>query len=499
MEYSQEMLNPARIRMPMCKRVVNTDISEDITLADYYPEIRRVICVRENLLPPAKFINGNKVDVSGVVDYSLIYVSAEGKLSCAPLSAEYYFSLPLENIADFEISEGVSVLAHSVAESSTVRVSAPRKLQLRSRIRSSVSAWGKRSCVEKIDGLIDPSSVERLSGEALCADIICENSDIVTLEAEEALACENCRVMLADGVVKINDFALEGELVRINGEVAMKLLVACEAEDKHECIIKKLPFEAESDIGGIDESDNLLRVVGSVSDIDVSVEEGKASVRCDIILELCSAKNEKVSYARDIYSVRQETEAQSVIYSLPVILENRNFNFSQNERIALSELNFPIGAEIVDAHGSAAIDEVIFEGGKYLMSGSCRYNLICFLDGEYSNCEVRVPFKYECDGKGDIDCFDAVLTVGSCRAREDGDYIDIDTEIFASCSVFGKESVEMLASVRFFDEFACESGVWTVCYLDVGEDSWSVAKKYRVREAEIIGDSTCDRFVMIEK
>ena len=38
-----------RLSMPMCKRVVNTDISEDVILPDYYPEIRRVLCVRENM------------------------------------------------------------------------------------------------------------------------------------------------------------------------------------------------------------------------------------------------------------------------------------------------------------------------------------------------------------------------------------------------------------------------------------------------------------------
>ena len=96
MDFSQDM-STARFCMPICNRVVNTDVTEDFTLPDYYPEIRRVLYVKETMLPPAKFISGNKLDVNGVVDYTLVYVSRDGKICSAPLSAEYGFSLPLEN------------------------------------------------------------------------------------------------------------------------------------------------------------------------------------------------------------------------------------------------------------------------------------------------------------------------------------------------------------------------------------------------------------------
>ena len=69
-----EELGDSRITMSLTQRDLNTDISEDVTLPDYLPEIRKVLYVRESALPPAKFISGGKVDVSGVIDYTLIYV-----------------------------------------------------------------------------------------------------------------------------------------------------------------------------------------------------------------------------------------------------------------------------------------------------------------------------------------------------------------------------------------------------------------------------------------
>ena len=499
MELNQEIMRSARICMPMCKRVVNTDISEDITLPDYYPEIRRVLCVRENMLPPAKFISGNKVDVSGVVDYNLIYVSSDGRLSSAPLSAEYSFSLPLENISEFEISDGITVLAHSTAESSSVRVSAPRKLQVRSRIRSSVSVWGKMSCAEDIQGAIDPSSIERLSDAAVCADIICESSDVVSLEAEQKLPSENCRVALAEAYVLVNGMEREGEIVRINGDVVLKMLAVCEEEELRECIIKKLPFDAETELEDAEGNDSRLRAAGSVSELTVSVEEGIASVKADIILEMCAIQNKSVNYVKDIYSLTQNSEQQTRVYELPILLENKNFSFSQSDRVELSELNFPLGAEMIDVYGGAYIDDIGFEDGKYTMRGNSRYSIICFVDGEYSNCDVRLPFEYECGGDREISCFDSCLTLNNCRAKNDGEYLNIDAEIFACCSILGSSAAEMVSRVDFYDEIEQESGVWTVCYVEKGEEPWNIAKRYRIREGDIKGDPTTDRYIMIEK
>ena len=103
MEINQEMGATQRFSMLMCQRVVNSDISEDFTLPDYCPEIRRVLYVKEELPMPARFISGNKIDVNGVVDYTLVYVNHEGNVCSAPVSAEYSFSLPIDNANEFEL------------------------------------------------------------------------------------------------------------------------------------------------------------------------------------------------------------------------------------------------------------------------------------------------------------------------------------------------------------------------------------------------------------
>lgn len=489
-----------RLSMNMCKRVVNTDVSEDIILPDYYPEIRRVLCVRENLLPPAKFVSGNKIDINGVVDYTLIYVSNEGKLCSAPLSAEYSFSLPLENASEFELSEGVNIMAHSVADSSTVRVSAPRKLQVRSRIRSSVSAWGKMSCCEKTEGIEDPSTIERLSAQATCAEMLCESSDIVSVEDEYRLPSEDCRVAVADGTVVIQNSRIEGEMIRINGEAVIRMLLMCDGETRAERVVRRIPFEAETDLDGIEAAEtSLLRVGGSVTELALNVEEGSVYTQADIVLEICLGQNRDVSYTADAYSTRQASSTEMRTYPLPLVLENRNASFSQSDRIELSELNFNEGAEIVDIYGSAVADEAVLEDGKYVIRGNCKYNMICLKDGEYSHCEARAPFKYELDGEREVDCFDSTVDMLNCKVRNDGEFLNLDSELALACSLMGSVDTEMLDSVSFYDELDNMGGEWTVCYVRDRESAWNIAKRYGVRESDIKGDPASDRYVIIER
>lgn len=498
MNFSQD-ISGARFCMPICNRTINTDVSEDFTLPDYYPEIRRVLYVKELMLPPAKFISGNKLDVGGVVDYTLVYVSNEGKLCSAPLSAEYGFSLPIENVNDFELSEGVSVMAHSVCDSSTVRVSSPRKLQIRSRITSNVSAWGKKNCSERIEGIKDPASIQRLMKESVWADIFCENSDVVMLEDEYVLPFENCRVALADSSVHVEGCRIEGELVRISGEVVLKMLVLCEQDEGSECVIRRLRFEAESDLAGAEAADSLCRVNGRVTDVSVNVEDGKVMTEASLVLEVCLAQNKTASYTADVYSTSQETDTVMKAHILPQVIINKNFNVSQSERVSLEELSLMSGAQIVDVCANAYVQDVSCEDGKVIFRGSCKYNLICQLDGEYSYCEARVPFRCECEGEGRIDSFDACVEVLNCRARSDGDFLNVDAELELACTAIENVETPMLESASFGDDINEVSGVWTVCYTN-GEDTlWDIAKRYGVSCEDVKGDPRKDRFTLIER
>ena len=497
-----EELSGSRITMPLTQREVNTDISEDVTLPDYLPEIRKVLYVKENALPPAKFISGGKADVSGVIDYTLMYVSGDGSLCSAPVSAEYSFALPLDNMSDYEISEGLTVMAHTFFEGTSVRVSAPRRLQLKSHLRTSVGVWGKMLASEKIVGLEDGGALERQRPSVCNLDLLCESSDIVTLEDEYMLQSADSRIASAQASVAVNEARADGDALKISGEATVKLLVDNGDNGGFERVIRRLPFEAETELDGIETGDrSTCRASGYITDLSVSVEDGKAAIEANLVLEVCVASNKEVSYTSDVYSTEQKCQCFSKECAVPRALCNKNAALSVGERVSLEELGIPDGAELIDVSASALIENAALEEGKYILRGNCRYCFIFKKDGEYAYAEARLPLKYECDtptDKYDVSSFDAVADVISCRGRSDGESVNVDSELMLSMSLFGSSDATMLEKVEFGEKHEKRKGVFAVCYPSSEDTLWSIAKRYAVELNAIAGDPESDSFVMIE-
>ena len=494
--------NDCRITMPLVWRDVNTDISEEMTLADYYPEIRKMLYLRCSLLPPSKFISGNKIDVSGVADYTIVYLSADGQICSAPFLTEYSFSLPVENMNDFEIGEGVTVMAHSVCESSSVRVSSPRRLQIRSHLRTSLGAWGKRLCSEEITNLENCESVERLGATLVSTECFCESSDVITLSDEYKLPNESAGVTVAEGRVSIKDYRIEEECVRMKGDVMVELLI-CSSEGRSETVTRKLPFDVSTELDGVDISEDCsLRVSGNVTDLSVNVEDGNAQIEANAVLEICCFGTKELEYTADLFSVEQECTCHYRDLEIPKLIYNGNISFAQTDKISVEDMGIFDDAELVDARAYATVEGIERDEAKISLRGTCKYNLVYARNGEYASAEAKLPFRCELDAKNtywEIISFDAIVDGIGTRAKRDGDYISFDTQMDICATLWGSEKVRTVESADFGEALEKHNSAFIVCYPTSEDDLWSIAKRYSVRQCDVSGEPAQDRFLMIER
>ena len=498
MNFDQETMG-VRISMPIMRRDLNSDISEDYTLPDYYPEIRKLLFARPSPLLPAKFISGGRVDLSGVVDYTLVYISAEGKLCSAPLSAEYSLALPIENMGDFELGEGIDVIAHTFCESTSVRVSAPRRLQLRSHLRTSVGIWGKKLCTEKISGMPEGESVERLIEKGNCCELLCESSDVISLEDSFELSADE-RVALADGIVSIKDNRLCGDALTVSGEIIVRCLVAGESEEVRD-LVRRLPFDSDIELDGIELPEGAsARVCGYVTDLSINAEECVASISANAILEVCVCTEREFEYTKDAYSVTQDSECEYSKLSVPRAASSFNSSLSICERMSLEELGYPEEARPIEAYATAIPESLTLEDGKYVLRGVCYYSVISLRDGEYQAGEFSVPFRYEQEAREEsvVSDFDALATVKDARVKSEGDALCFECELLLGVTVFCEQSISMLDKIELFDRAEQKSGEVIVCYPSDDDTLWSVAKRYSVLRDGIYGNPETDDFVIIE-
>ena len=460
----------------ICDKRITAELSNDFTVPDTQPEIRKILAVTERLLPPAKYVGGATVECNGVVDYRVIYLGTDGELWGACHSAEYELEAPVER-KDVDTSMGGCTLINAVCEGSSARVSGGRRVNIRSRVTADIQSYGE------IDngGISDAedSSVQRLFKDVECGFFCTGVSDVIEVFEEIGGLYEDSRVITADATAYIKDISRGAESIACMGELTLILLV-CREGQRAEQITKKVPFD------GVVELD---RPVGTamckascyVTDIKVSVGEGRAECTVSAVISAELAENQRVEYTADAYSTEREWECESETLEIPSVLACGKGNFSQNERLPLSETSIPEGATLVEIFPRVMLEGCEYKG-KYEMSGRCVYTVLWEKEGEYGASEVELPIRYAFDGREgeNISC-SAKGEAISCRGRIDGELLCIDAEISAEATVTGRERVERVRDMRLGECFEREKNRMVIYYPAEGETPWEVAKKYHVR------------------
>ena len=500
-QYAETSANGGRLMLPICNRIITSEITNDYTLPDYQPEIRRVIAINENIAPVAKYISSDSVELDGNIDYTLLYVGADGALYSAPLSAEYSVSAPLSISAELDRSQAVTVIPKLCVENITARVTAPRKLTVRARLNCHVRAFGEAVFEELIEGEATPVSIQRLRSEAEYASAYFGVSELIEV-SDEFDAEDSLRVVSADGDILINEVLSEADGASVSGEVLLKLLCLDEDSGEYKTIIRKMPFSEKVDTARAEKSAKERCARGLVSDITINVEEGKIGSKIGFFVEAEEVNNLPCSYTADLYSTKNHCSCRYDTEVIPVAISGISSSFSQSERIPLAETGVPEGAEIIDVYGKANVTGVRLEDGKCIMSGENKYLLVCKKGGEISMAELRAPFRYECDGgktrEIDRENVDIICQVYNCRCKADGDTLGIDSEIALSGMIFDTNEIKRVSRACMGEEIARSGSDVVICYPSVSETVWNVAKKYLVAPGDVIGNPETDRYCIIQ-
>ncbi len=490
----------ARIQAPICNRQVTSELSSDFSLPDYQPQIKRLLRVRTTVCPPDKYVSGGSVELSGRVDYAILYTGNDGALYCVGESAEYQMKVPVEMSAAYDLNEGFTCDADVAAETVVGRVVAPRKLSVKCRLRAGVRLWGIRRLEEAVKGK-EEGGLERLCKEAECAHVFIGNSQPIRLGDEILLDAtdRDFRLISAEGEVCVSDTEAGSGEVNCRGEVVLKLLSANESTDALPKVqVRKIPFTASVPTEGA-EVNCTSTADGVCSDLHITVEEGRLLCEVTLLLRARAQRNESVSYTKDLYSTLSHCECQREVCVLPRAMRCHNGNFSLNATATAEEIGARSGMHVVDVSLLPTVSGLEFENGKHYLSGRCRAQLI-MSDGEDTAMqEMEIPFRYEMDGGEEAATdFDASVSVMSSRARMDGERISVDGELSVSVCCRAQTSFERMSEAILGEPISQQGAAFTVCYPSSEDTLWSVAKRYHrsvgelARGNELSGSASAD-------
>ena len=472
------------------KRLV-TELSSDFSLPDYQPEIKRLLGVRAVVTPADKYIGAGSGEFSGSVEYSILYSGNDGELYCSGQVSEYRFTVPLELPSDFEIAQGLICDVDTVAETPAARVTGPRRLCVKCRLRSRVRLFGTRWIEEMLIGAED-GELERLLGSFESMQTFSGSSDALHL-GDEILndGGEELRVISAEGQAYVNEAIAGSGCVNCRGEVVLKLLCARAETNSAMPFVqwRRIPFTGTVPTEGA-EVNCMASARGTCTDVTVTVEDGR--ILCEVVLRLqvYAQRNVTVPYTKDVYSIGGVGKTNHLHLTYQTALRCFNTNFSLNTTLSMEEAGLRRDQSLADLSLIPTSLELNAENGRLVLCGKCRCLCIVRSEDEFSAKEFELPFRYVADGTAEMLAdYDVNVAVISCRAREDGERMSIDAELAVSMVTRGEGSVDVFGEGSFEQSPQEEACVYTVCCPSKTDTLWSIAKRYHVPVAQITGSN----------
>ncbi len=472
------------------------DLSDDFTLPDYMPAVGRVLSCTASAAPPSLYVAGGSAEFAGGVRYRLLYESADdSSLWCAELPAEYDIFIDPERGASLPSdAEDLCGMVEAKTENTTARVTAPRRLSIRSRIRLSGAMSSPCRFETALRGdLSAMSSSKSLRTDAKCgtystavsSPISCR--DTISFAEAGLTQADELRIISARGDAALKSAEMSGNTAECRGELCVTLLFVREGDgERPRRLTRKIPFSAAVETDLPSGSFVGLRAYAACPSVTASADENGILIESDAIVCTETAAQDTITYLKDIYSTRADCELAKSNLHFPLPVACFNGNATVGASASLSDLGFDSGMKLCDFN--ARITETssnILADGKLTLNGKMKVSAIADNGGELITAEFDSDIKYSADIPEAVSLsaprIEAIPTLHDLKCRIDGDRLHADCELFLALKIEDDSRAEVVSEVNFMPAAPSvhSASEILICYPSHEETLWDVAKRYR--------------------
>ena len=469
----------------ICGESVWCESSGDFTLPDYMPKIGKMLSCTPSIIPTGRYIGSDRAEFSGSVVYSVLYTGEDGAPFWTTLSGDYEYTVPLGKAAD---SPRVEIYDEPIIENVSMRASGPRKMSVRTRIRSTPCI------IYEITKDTAGSEPDEVSYESLTEVIpvsyhrhfesgefnLCENFKLDASPEAEAVGC--------DGVVCVTEVIPSAGVVTCRGEVECRVLYFDIEGGRRKllCTKKKMRFEQSIPVPSLADPSG-VRAYGRLISTDLAAAEDSSDISISAVVGLFGeyTGTEERPFLLDVYSCERPcgVNSENTEYRRSVLCRNANYSFHTQRSLPDG---LPSDTEVCTSVASSRVGEATVRDGNVEVNGEVTVEcVLCHNtdDGaEYSVLTLPIPVKCEFSAEYSADRNETSIMceVGDVRTRIDGDNVCADAELYLAVFVNGLESVNTVKNTYpIEDRMPHREGI-TVYYPDKDETLWSVSKKFAV-------------------
>jgi len=484
-----------RVDIPMLcfDGAVGGEVSEDFVLPDYMPEVSRVLRLEYRAIPEGKYVGAGNLEFSGAVAYTVIYASGDSDICSVSLSSSY------ENKCEIP-SDARDIRVATAIESASCRLLGPRKLSVRSKLRTRVLAFSDGEYAQCSGKSVRGVEVECLMEKECTKGLkFFESRDV---KLEDVFENVNGKPIFCSAVISVASAAAQNDAIVVNGEVTLNT-VFDNSGSGYQSIVKKIPFERGMRADGVMRGDKCHAEGVCVSATVGARDEGAVGCGCSVNMDLfvTASRSKDISICSDAYAA--SPAETSVCRSKDVELYDAGYvngNFTFSAAAVMRDVNSGSGAELIDVAVYPEIASLTRNQNKVIVSGSAKVNAIMRektenrteeSDGYFvSSGEFTAPFKYECelplDGGDEI--FVAAANSRGASGKIDGDKISVECEMAVSATVISKKKKNVIEKIEVEKSDADFSGL-VINYAEAGDSLWQMAKKYKVPLSKLASDN----------
>ncbi|MBQ4353691.1 MAG: DUF3794 domain-containing protein [Clostridia bacterium] len=469
------------------------DVSEDVLLPDYLPEIRRVVGVQASVTADGKYLSGENLEADGGVTYTVLYTTPDGTLAHLSETTSYTGHIPLRT-EDERYGTADIVLGASI-DNVNCRVTAPRKITLSSKVK--LTAFSQKSAdvslrVENPTGDEEKTVRRRVKNAATSCMTELRQSGETGGELRER---EDMRLVCASGSLCISDVRTDpgnSRAVQIKGDAYVTALL-CAPDGTYTVSKSRAPMEESIPLPEhTGEGEQLSPAVfGKVIVLEM---EGGADgcfawkLEYDIDCVLVHTAEGEITADAYLPGQRDTLTVQEVKTCVPAAAVNGRLTTS-------AAVSLRPDCSFVCAWGTGTVDQAEITGtggGKRLhLGGSVRLCAVTANGEEFFLDETVIPLRYDCDalpksGEGGQFSGRIAVDVTEITARPDGNTLHLTAELGITAALLGEEThaAAVLLTPDPDGKLPAGRNRMTVYVPDAEESAWDVEKRFRLgREA----------------
>lgn len=477
-----------------------SDIVKDCIVPDTYGDVKKILATSARLSPHAENPEEEGVVMSGSVTATVLFLTEEGEVGSLSVESEYE-----SRVAPTAQNGFVHIHSFPILENLQGRLINPRKIGIRAHVKPNLYVWEDADTLPRFadsvtdeDRMTFEEKTERIpytAIESFSAEGV-ESGDDLTLDAPylpiHKLLLENVSFS------SVSAEAREGAVaVNANAELTVWYLGKGEEGSYPLCLYRhSLPISTLIECDGVKEGQTVTASLyweeGSFAPAEN--EQGEERVlECDITYGVrVMTVSEKVGYCtKDMYSTRYESTLTFGECRVAQKMEKTAASLFARSSFPLKEGAVPLGAScVLKQYHVEPSDDM-----RAVFCGTCSASVILKQPSGICGVEtVEIPFSTALSIAYDKEREYAVLpSLGAAETKAVGEEVTVSLSL--SCTVLSFESarVSAVTEALLTAEYGQGQKGFTVYYPGAKETTWDIAKKYRVREEDLVfaeGDAT---------